>query len=690
MTYIPEHKTENQEKAHLEKVISKIHESVTLIESHVKRYAKEIQDQKTYVWENKTGMDHAEKISVRQSVTNAALTAEKALTQKKRLEKMMASPYFGRIDFREKMAHTPLLVYIGIHNYYDKDEKMNLIYDWRAPVATLFYDFENGSAYYECPRGQIHGDILLKRQYRIRHGVMEHMIESALTIHDDVLQKELSHVSSEKMKNIVATIQRDQNAIIRNEKSDVLIIQGVAGSGKTSIALHRIAFLLYRFKETLTSENILVLSPNKVFADYISNVLPELGEEKIPEMVIESLAQDILGYTYTLQSFFEQVSLLLEKKDSAFQERIKTKSSFEFLHSLDEYIRHIENTYFLATDLRIHKHPVPAWFIEERFKVYRRLPIFERFNEIARDIEENISIFYNYTITAKERTQIKKAVKDMFKITRLNDLYADFYAWTERPELFIRQRTSRLEYADIFPLIYLKLHTEGTRQYPNVKHLLIDEMQDYTPVQYAVLEKLFTCKKTILGDVNQSVNPLSSSSAESIREIFETADCVKLNKSYRSTYEITQFAERIAPNADLVAIERHGEEPDVLILRDTTEEKEKILALIQKFTESSYQSLGIICKTFHQAEKMYAYIKKKYSSATLLTLESTVFENGIIVSSAHMAKGLEFDSVIIPHGTPENYATALDKQLLYVAATRAMHTLTITGNQSITPFINNK
>jgi len=265
------HKTETEERKYLDTVKQKLNNALEEIDNKVSGYAKDLQEQKNYLYENKSDMDHVEKNAVRQSVTTAALTGEAALERKKRIQKLLKSPYFGRFDFSENGNGQAYPVYVGVHAYFDEAEKANLIHDWRAPISTLFYDFENGPAHYETPDGRVDGNILLKRQYRIRNGKMEYMLESSLNIHDDILQKELSKASDDKMNHIVATIQRNQNAIIRNETSRELIIQGVAGSGKTSIALHRIAFLLYRFREDISSEDILILSPNKVFTDWLAS-----------------------------------------------------------------------------------------------------------------------------------------------------------------------------------------------------------------------------------------------------------------------------------------------------------------------------------------------------------------------------------------------------------------------------------
>ena len=514
--------------------------------------------------------------------------------------------------------------------------------------------------------------------------MMEFMLENSFNVHDDILQKELSQASDDKMKNIVATIQQDQNLIIRNETSNTLIIQGVAGSGKTSIALHRIAFLLYRFKEDIESKDILIISPNKVFADYISNVLPELGEEKIPERGMEELAEELLEGKFRFRTFFEQVAALLENNNRDFKERIRFKASFDFLNKLDEYLVFMENEYFKAVDFRMGKYVVPAWFIEEKFKGSHWLPLLSRIPKVTEEIEANMKFYYKCEITGDDRNKIRKAVKDMFKVTNLRALYKDFYEWLGQPDMYKPASRATLEYADVFPLIYLKIRLEGSKTYSQVKHLLVDEMQDYTPVQYAVLSKIFNCRKTILGDVNQSVNPFSSSSAAEIQRVFPGSDHVKLLKSYRSTYEITNFAQRISSNNELEVIERHGREPVVAGFKDIPGEIAEIKRIIAGFRLTNHQSLGIICKTQRQADELYDQLKESESQLFLLTSESASFARGVVLTTAHMAKGLEFDEVIVPFLTAENYKDDMDKGLLYIACTRAMHELYITfsGNRS--------
>jgi DNA helicase II / ATP-dependent DNA helicase PcrA len=298
--------TEKDEREYLEIIKEKLLLAVRRVDDSVRQYSEELRQNKQYIYEHQSGLDEADMVAAGQSINRMAFTGESAVARKRKLLKLGQSPYFGRIDF--KTSNETIPVYIGIHTFFDEMERANLVYDWRAPISSMFYDFELGDAEYETPSGKITGEILLKRQYKIREAQMEFMIENSVNIQDELLQKELSKSSDDKMKNIVATIQRDQNAVIRNETTPVMIIQGVAGSGKTSIALHRIAFLLYRFRESISSKDILIISPNKVFADYISNVLPELGEEQIPEMVIEELAAEVLDNKFQFQTFFQPSS----------------------------------------------------------------------------------------------------------------------------------------------------------------------------------------------------------------------------------------------------------------------------------------------------------------------------------------------------------------------------------------------
>jgi DNA helicase-2/ATP-dependent DNA helicase PcrA len=678
------HKTEQEEREYLETIKEKLLFAIRQTEDRVKQHASELRQNKEYLYEHQSGMDEADMVAAGQSINRMASTGESVVMRKKKLLKLSESPYFGRIDFSPEEREEITPIYIGIHTFTDETQRTNLVYDWRAPISSMFYDFELGEAWYKTPSGKISGTIALKRQYKIRKGNMEFMIENDVNIHDDILQKELSKSSDDRMKTIVATIQRDQNAVIRNETAPVMIIQGVAGSGKTSIALHRIAFLLYRFRDEIAAKDILIISPNKVFADYISNVLPELGEEQIPEMGMEELATEVLEDKYNFQSFFQQVSSLLEKHDEPHLERIRFKSTFEFLSKLNQYIIHLENNFFTFTELRVGKIVVPFPFILERFKAYHRIPLLRRTPEVVKDIQQYVRNEVQRKLTGHEKSQIWQAVPRMFKTEHLLDIYQDFYKWIGKPELF-KMNGDRLEYADVFPLIYCKIRLEGAPSFDHVKHLLVDEMQDYTPVQYSVLSRLFKCKKTILGDVNQTVNPHSAASAESIEQVFPHGETVKLFRSYRSTFEISSFAQRISPNPELVPLERHGQVPVVKGFQSNAEEIEEIKKLITDFKNSTHPTMGIICKTQEQAAFIYNEVKSP--GVYLLTADSTAFKEGVIITTAHLAKGLEFDEVVVPFASSRNYQTAVDKRMLYIACTRAMHHLTLTYTKEKTKLI---
>ena len=676
--------TEKQEKEYLKQIISFLKKVIGNTDASVKDHVDTLAEYKDYIWFNKD-IDPHEIRSMRESILNHFALGESVINKHKRLTKILAIPYFGRIDFLEKKENSKVMpIYIGIHTFYDPESRATLIHDWRAPVSSMFYDHELGEAGYRSPSGEIKGEISLKRQYRIRGGKMEFMIESALTVHDDILQKELSSNADDKMKNIVATIQREQNQIIRNEDIRTLIIQGVAGSGKTSIALHRIAYLLYTFRDSISSKDILIISPNKVFSDYISNVLPELGEETVPETSMEQILSGVLEHKYKYQTYFGLVNELLEKPSSSLINRIAYKASFGFISELDKFILHIENTYFKAADVKLTKYiTIPAPFIEEQYLRFNRYPIRRRFDAMADYMLDMLKIQYTFTVTTTGRNLLKKEIRLMFAGNNDIQVYKDFFKWTNNPGMFKMRKGHTLEYSDLAPLAYLHLALEGNGNQPfRVKHLLIDEMQDYSPIQYKVIQKLFPCRKTVLGDAGQSVNPYGSSTAETIQKSLTASEIMKLCKSYRSTFEITDFAQKIHPNAELEPVARHGEKPQILQFGSAVEELSGIMGLISTYRKSGYKSLGIICKTEQQARKMADMLKSYANDISFLSSQSSAFVQGIVITSAHMAKGLEFDEVIIPQTDERNYRSEIDKSMLYVAVTRAMHRLTLTFHEA--------
>lgn len=667
--------TEFDERVYLSKIKEKLYLWIDSLSKEIQRCNEQIDESQKYYVKSIHEIDNAEKASIQMSINALLASQEHALERKNKAERLVQSPYFGRVDFKRNNSSECENIYIGINNF-DSDNKQ-LIFDWRAPISSLFYDFEKGEASFIAPSGEINGIISLKRQYRIRNGELEYMFDSSLKINDDILQEVLSRASSQKMKNIIATIQREQNTIIRDESHRIMVIQGVAGSGKTSIALHRVAYLLYRFKDELTSNNILILSPNKVFGNYISNVLPELGEENINEIEMEELAAELLGCSARFQTFYQQVDAVSHAENNSYIDAIRFKSSLDFARKLEKYLKDFDNSNFIAEDITIRNGAtVMASRIEHYYRYTRGNPIAVRIDRIADDVIDDLECQIDSDLGKKQKALIHQMIQGMFRKTNPFDVYICFLK-TIGCEDLIPESPKNLEYADVFPYIYIKSFFEKMKLPYEVKHLIIDEMQDYSPIQYLVLDRLFKCKMTILGDAAQAVNPYSSTNIETICAVLPSSFSIELLKSYRSTFEIMSFAQKIIPNPKLILMERHGEVPSVFQCENNEEMFEKIKRIIESFIKDDFLSMGIICKNQDEANFFHKRLVESGIIVRLISSDSKDFSDGVMIVSAHMAKGLEFDHVIIPAVDSKNYSEEIDKYMLYVACTRAMHKLDV-------------
>ncbi|WP_235620009.1 HelD family protein [Clostridioides difficile] len=637
-------------------------------------------DAKMYMVKNRGEIDPHEMFQNEQGLKQIDNYGAFMVKVRDKINKIKDSPYFARIDFRLKDMDDESKYYIGRFAFDYEDEL--IILDWRSPIASMFYDYEIGKAGYDAPIGWVDGEITRKRQFKIKNGKLEYALESSINIQDDILQKELSHTSDEKMKSIISTIQKEQNQIIRNDKADTLIIQGVAGSGKTSIALHRIAFLLYRFKDKISANNVIILSPNKVFGDYISNVLPELGEEPLCELSFENIAEVQLDRVIN----FESEKDPLEINDAKWSERVRFKSTLDFVKLIDDYIKQMPNKIFIPKDYTFGSFTAKSDWIQSRFEAYNRYPVKKRLEKVAEDIHYK---FESDNIMEEDLPKVKsilKSLNGMLTIKNTLTLYKDFFKQMNISNMFVMAEKKTLEWSDVYPFIYIHAAYEGIQEDKIIRHIVIDEMQDYTPIQYAVINLLFKCKKTILGDFGQLVNPNHTHTLDDMKQLYNDGELVMLNKSYRSTFEIINFAKKIQDISSLEPIERHGEEPALLKCNNEQDEINKIKIEIEEFKKSDNATLGIILKTDNDAKAVYDALREEYS-VHLISSESSSFTKGVSITSIKMSKGLEFDEVIVPSVNNKTYYSDYDRSLLYIACTRAMHKLKLTYVGTLTQLI---
>lgn len=666
-----------EEAAYLREVEECVQTELQDAQDRVDRMEEEQRELQQYMVDHHGEGDAKEMFQAERIMRDVNNSGASAVQYLNRMKKVQDSPYFARIDFRPESGEAAAY-YIGLYAF--RQEKRLLVIDWRSPVASMFYDFETGPAHYTTPallrepERRVDGELTLKRQFKIKGGELEFAFDSSQNIQDDILQQELAHTSDEKMKSIISTIQKEQNRIIRDETADVMIIQGVAGSGKTSIAMHRIAFLLYRFRDTIKAENVTIISPNKVFGDYISSVLPELGEEPIFEASLEDLALVQIEEG----TDFVGAKNPLETDDPAWTQRVRFKATAEFAEKLKEYCTLLPDLAFEAQDYVFGEFSVPAEWIRERVRIYSRFPLFQRLEQVADDIHSRLENEFLREEKPPHRNTIYQALRKMLKLKTTLAAYKDFYRWLGCPKLYKPFQKGVLEWNDVYPYLYVQAQFTGVQKSLRIKHLVIDEMQDYTPIQYEVLNCLFPCPKTILGDFGQSIDPNCLYTLEELHGLYPGSQLMRLEKSYRSTYEIIHFAKKIAGAEDFQAVERHGEEPMLFRMDREEQELEKLAGLVREFHQSEHNAMAILTRTNPEAQALYDRLTELGADVDLITPESKAFHNGAIILSIQMSKGLEFDRVVLPFAGEAHYCTEFDRNLLYVACTRAMHRLTLT------------
>ena len=787
----------------------------------------------------------------------AGLMYRRSLQKLKQLTRLARSAYFGRIDFREtagpgrkegpnssRKVHP---IYIGISSLTAQDSGKHLIFDWRAPISSVYYDFELGEANYESPGGTVLGEVLLKRHFKIRDDDILLMYDNDLTIFDEILQDTLGRATGERMKAIVNTIQKEQNRVIREEGRNLLLVQGCAGSGKTSIALHRAAYLLYKHRERMRTEDILMITPNRIFEDYTSPVLPELGEEPLVQSSFADLARRLLfaeppgetaaggqdrggsgdrdgagvgTVTYRLEDFADQLEYLLDLRGKpAAHTRshgIMLKSAEAFARVLESYARHItsgdlgfpglefrgrvlvsareashlvfrEYTY-LPFMKRIEKAKRRMMWIIDRAESRRyeelRKAIAKDPDEIhllARDIKERAA-----AQAAREFEPLREIVRSWRPLEH-EEAYRRLYAEpglllklideaavgglsgdpsanpAERPDserssgsppggnpptqtenlrriaglesvihavrrdTLERLNSGVIPYEDLGPLLYLKGLLEGLPQSLGIRHVIVDEAQDYGVLQFRVLRMAFpNASFTVLGDLNQTLSPanrLEDGKAGYEGALLglgasEDAEIVRLHRSYRSTKEITEFTKAILKEGQPVEpIERLGERPVITSVRDRESLARAIASDIRELQEEGFGSIAVICRTARESWIAHEYLRKELdridggeagdgnepglpegrgrasrtlparSRIRLVTKHQRKFIRGALVIPSYLAKGLEFEAVIIYDAGEGSYGHPEDRSVLYTACSRALHRLHIYHTGRLSPLL---
>ncbi len=731
------------EKEYLESVIDFLEEEIKKNETHVSTQKKDLIALRKEMFAEGTPAadDYERHIELAQYQSMEHIEASKYTHKQEKLQKykkIIEKPYFGRFDFKEQ-GENEEAIYIGYHNVMKDDTYEVLVYDWRASISSVFYRSELGKTSYMAPSGEIDGEVFLKRQYEINKRELKYFFDSSVAITDEILQQALGQNASNHMKDIVETIQKEQDQIIRDKESDLLIVQGVAGSGKTSIAMHRVAFLLYdRMTEGLSHNNVMIISPNDLFAEYISNVLPTLGEQNVLHTTVENIFENYFGYTAHIRHRNSQLEYVITSKNrEAIRKTIAFKGSTVFIKLLDHLILHFENHLIQFQDIIYNQEIIET---KENLKkeflnnsigmsigkrldrmeriILKKLNVLERTKqkEIQKELEKQGGYEYEEEQEARNRVReyrqvvvetlrsfvkvdIIKLYKSIFSDKALfKQLAKDLDLPREIESIIFHTykalRGELIPYEDGLALLYLKLQIEGDYLYPEIKQVLIDEAQDYYPIHYKVFTKIFKgAQYTVLGDVGQSVEKEATETLyDEIIQIIEPKNprLLKLTKSYRSSYEISVFSQRLREGKDTqTAFERHDEVPQLVHKSSVQELNEWVVKQVNIYKEEGFGTIAILCKSEKEVRKVYGELSKMINLHRV-NQQDIVVQKGVCIMPVYMAKGLEYDTVIVYDVSAKNYYDTADKQLLYIACTRALHRLALGYLGEISPYLANK
>lgn len=619
----------------------------------------------------------------------------------KELTILKESPYFGRVTFNDLEFDQKDTLYVGRFGVTPEGSYEPVIVDWRAPVASLFYHGSLGEASYTSLDGPIKCDIEGRRQIIVKKGELKGVFDSAIDVKDDILQMVLSNNSSDKLKDVIMTIQQEQDEIIRKERTSNIVVNGVAGSGKTTIALHRVAYLLYNYRKEL-EDKVLILGPNGIFMEYISQVLPSLGEVGVKQETFASFALKEMDSELYIMSFDKYLEKILSE-DKEFIEDAKYKNSYEIIKDLDKLVKEMDKDYFHVEDVKYFGDLVISKEeIEEMFnKHYEYMPLFRRSEKIKRIILSKIKdkrdqkvwelneelrkekekltpeelLIEENNLEFRRKLRIREIVKEVM------DSRAKLDSWISREDvldIYDRFNGNKKEYTinDLAPILYLAIKLEGKKATKDYRHVVIDEAQDYSPLQFKVVRELTGTKYfTVVGDVNQRLIKYSDlAPMMELGKIFDDVnpEIYNLNKSYRSTYEIMEYANKYLDEDRIIPIVRHGKPVEEIEFHNNEELSESIIESLKEFSNEGLESIAIITRDKEELEKVYNLISNKVHLVKFDN-EDVLYKGGNVIIPSYFAKGLEFDGVIIvDNGSSKDENEDLIK---YIMSTRALHRL---------------
>ncbi|AQS07645.1 RNA polymerase recycling motor HelD [Clostridium beijerinckii] len=634
--------------------------------------------------------------------------------------KLKEIPYFGKVSFKEG-EDIPEDMYVGRYGLTLENSFEPLIVDWRAPIASLFYKGTLGKSSYNPPSGEIEVDILSRKQLVIKKGQLKGVFDSAIDVKDEILQMVLTDNSSDKLKDIVMTIQKEQDEIIREDRNKIVVVNGVAGSGKTTIALHRISYLLYNFRKQF-GDKVLIFGPNDIFMDYIAQVLPSLGESNIKQTTFENFAKKEINLKYeNVKSFGSYIEDAMNGKDDTLEE-YRYKSSKAFVDLLNSNLEILNKEYFKIQPIRFKKEEiVTAKEIEELFtNYYKDMPLFRRSEKIKRiliskikdkrdeevykinaefkekisslpekerEIEKNnleylkkIKIREIIRAVMKSRDELDTWIKyepviDIYK--RIINLDTDKEYINELGNLnteALNENKERLSYMDLSGILYLMIKLKGIKVKNEIKHIVIDEAQDYSFIQFEIIKEMTGCKSyTIVGDSNQRLITTSEEPAMlHLDDVFKDLNVeitkYELNKSYRSTQEIMEYSNKFLDKDKIVPLVRKGEPVIEEEVSNNEEFVDTIISLIEDYEEEGYENIAVIFKDKNELNKFSHVIKEKINVQSLDN-DDIMYKGGKVLLPAYLAKGLEFDGVIIVE------SEEIEPLVKYIMCTRALHRL---------------